>query len=56
VAYWLEDLDVEDRLSRTTRLLYERNMRTLVLPAFENLIGNRHTYALSITDSVGLGW
>jgi integrase len=37
VAYWLEDLDLEDRLSRTTRLLYERNMRTLVLPAFENL-------------------
>lgn len=37
VAYWLEDLDMEDRLSRTTRLLYERNMRTLVLPAFENL-------------------
>ncbi len=32
VAYWLEDLDLEDRLSRTTRLLYERNMRTLVLP------------------------
>ena len=37
VAYWLDDLDLEDRLSRTSRLLYERNMRTLVLPAFENL-------------------
>lgn len=36
-AYWLEDLDLEDRISRTTRLLYERNMRTLVLPAFGNL-------------------
>lgn len=37
VAYWLEDLDLEDRLSKTTRLLYERNMRTLVMPVFENL-------------------
>lgn len=37
VAYWLEDLDLEDRLSRTTRLLYERNMHTLVMPAFGNL-------------------
>ncbi|WP_166880636.1 site-specific integrase [Salinibacterium sp. ZJ450] len=37
VAYWLEDLDLEDRLSRTTRLLYERNMRTLVMPAFRSL-------------------
>lgn len=37
VAYWLEDLDLQDHLSRTTRLLYERNMRTLVLPAFESL-------------------
>lgn len=37
VAYWLEDMDVEDRLSRTTRQLYERNMRTLVLPFFEDL-------------------
>jgi integrase len=37
VDYWLEDVDVEERLSRTTRLLYERNMRTLVLPAFEGL-------------------
>jgi len=32
VAYWLED-----RLSKTTLQLYERNMRTLVLPAFEHL-------------------
>lgn len=37
VAYWLEDLDLEDRLSTTTRQLYERNMRTLVLPAFKDL-------------------
>jgi len=37
VAYWLEELDLEDRPSRTTRQLYERNMRTLVLPAFRNL-------------------
>lgn len=37
VAYWLEDLELEDRLSKTTLQLYERNMRTLVLPAFEHL-------------------
>lgn len=37
VAYWLEDLDLEDRLSTTTRQLYERNMRTLVMPAFKDL-------------------
>lgn len=37
VEYWLEDMDVEDRLSRTTRLLYERNMRTLVTPSFAEL-------------------
>ncbi|MEV7633164.1 tyrosine-type recombinase/integrase [Microbacterium sp. NPDC089318] len=36
-TYWLEDLELEDRLSKTTLQLYERNMRTLVLPAFENL-------------------
>ncbi|WP_375406006.1 hypothetical protein [uncultured Amnibacterium sp.] len=28
VTYWLADLDLEDRLSRSTRQLYERNMRT----------------------------
>lgn len=37
VAYWLEDMEVEDRLSHTTRQLYERNMRTLVLPWFKEL-------------------
>ncbi|UOR02411.1 tyrosine-type recombinase/integrase [Leucobacter allii] len=37
VAYWLEDLELEDRLSKTTLQLYERNMRTLVLPAFQHL-------------------
>lgn len=37
VDYWLEDLDSDDRLSRTTYLLYERNMRTLVLPVFKDL-------------------
>jgi len=36
-AYWLEDVDMENRISRTTRNLYERNMRTLVLPALGNL-------------------
>lgn len=37
VDYWIEDMDIEDRLSKTTRVLYERNMRTLVLPFFQNL-------------------
>ncbi|MFJ2553105.1 tyrosine-type recombinase/integrase [Microbacterium sp. NPDC087591] len=37
VTYWLEDLDLEDRLSKRTRQLYERNMQTLVMPAFRNL-------------------
>lgn len=37
VAYWLQDIEREGRLSKTTRFLYERNMRTLVLPSFESL-------------------
>ena len=37
VDYWLEDMELEDRLSRTTRQLYERNMRTLVLPFFQDV-------------------
>ncbi|MDQ4490778.1 site-specific integrase [Sinomonas sp. ASV486] len=37
VAYWLEDLDLEDRLSKRTRQLYEQNMQRLVVPAFSNL-------------------
>jgi len=34
---WLEEIDIEGRISKTTRNFYQRNMRTLVLPAFENL-------------------
>lgn len=37
VDYWLEDMEIEDRLTLTTRQLYERNMRTLVVPAFAEL-------------------
>jgi len=37
VTYWLEDMEIEDRLSRTTRNLYERDMRSLALPAFKDL-------------------
>ncbi|TFC91270.1 MULTISPECIES: site-specific integrase [Cryobacterium] len=37
VTYWLEHIDLEARISRTTRNLYERNMRTLVSPAFDHL-------------------
>src|SRR5680860_156869 len=34
VEVWLEDLDLEGRLAPSTRELYERDMRQLVLPAF----------------------
>ena len=37
VTYWLDDIDQEGRISPTTRNLYERNMRTLVLPDFSHL-------------------
>lgn len=37
VAYWLEDLEMEGRISTRTLQLYQRNMETLVLPAFANL-------------------
>lgn len=37
VAYWLEDLELEGRISTRTLQLYQRNMETLVLPAFANL-------------------
>lgn len=35
--YWLEDMEIEDRLSRTTRNLYERDMQSLVFPALKEL-------------------
>ena len=37
VDYWLEDIDLEDRLARSTRDRYGYHMRQLVLPAFGNL-------------------
>lgn len=37
VEYWLEDLELEDRLSERTLQLYDRKMQTLVLPLFGNL-------------------
>ncbi|WP_308203253.1 tyrosine-type recombinase/integrase [Georgenia satyanarayanai] len=36
VDLWLEDLDLEGKLAPSTRALYERNMRQLVMPAFEH--------------------
>ena len=36
VDVWVEDLDLEDRIAVSTRDLYERDMRTLVMPAFEH--------------------
>lgn len=35
VEVWLADLDLEGKLAPSTRALYERNMRHLVLPAFD---------------------
>lgn len=37
VTYRVEDIDLEGRISRTIRNLYERNMRTLVSPVFDSL-------------------
>jgi len=37
VEYWLADLDLENRISKGTRQLYERNIRQLVLPVFADL-------------------
>lgn len=36
VQVWLDDLDLENALAPSTRALYERNMRQLVMPAFEH--------------------
>ena len=36
VDVWLADLDLEGKLARSTRDLYERNMEKLVMPAFAN--------------------
>ncbi len=36
VDVWLADLDLEGAIAPSTRALYERNMRQLVLPAFEH--------------------
>ena len=36
VTHWLDDIDAEGRNSKSTRNLYERNTRTLVLPVFSN--------------------
>jgi integrase len=37
VELWLRDLDLEGRIALSTRELYEREMRALVLPEFEHL-------------------
>lgn len=36
VEVWLADLDLTDKVAPSTRALYERNMRQLVMPAFES--------------------
>lgn len=37
VVYWVEDLALDEWLSRRTRELYERNMQKLAIPAFGEL-------------------
>jgi integrase len=36
VEVWLGDLDLEGKIAPSTRALYERNVRQLVMPAFEH--------------------
>ncbi len=36
VELWLDDLDLTGKVADSTRALYERNMRQLVMPAFQN--------------------
>ena len=38
VDVWLDDLDLTNKLAPSTRALYERNMRHLVMPAFEHYL------------------
>ena len=38
VEVWLNDLDLESSLAPSTRGLYERNIRQLVMPAFEHYV------------------
>jgi integrase len=38
VAMWLHDLDLSNKVAPSTRALYERNMRQLVMPAFEHYL------------------
>lgn len=38
VDVWLADLDLEAKLAPSTRALYERNMRQLVMPVFEGYV------------------
>ncbi len=38
VRVWLEDLELDTDLAQGTRDLYERDMRTLVLPVFEHFV------------------
>ena len=42
VEVWLADLDLEGGLAPSTRALYERNMRQLVMPAFEHYTPRGH--------------
>lgn len=38
VSIWLADLDLENKLAPSTRALYQRNMKQLVMPAFEHYL------------------
>lgn len=38
IEIWLDDLDMTNKPAPSTRSLYERNMRQLVMPAFEHYV------------------
>ena len=52
VDVWLEDLDLQGKLAESTRALYERNMRQLVMPAFE-ICGKRFASSAAVSHSNG---
>lgn len=50
VEVWLEDIELEDRIAASTRELYERDMRSLVMPAFAHYI-RRTIFSLGAMES-----
>ena len=55
VDVWLADLDLEGKVAPSTRALYERNMRQLVMPVFEGYTLREITVAPSQVETCGCG-